>query len=107
MLNVTLLICLFILFVQDVKDNGLYTYRYDTTNGISQSENGFGGYSTGGSVQYISPEGIPISLQYEADANGFRARGAHIPTSPPIPDYILKSIEYNLREAKTKNLNYQ
>lgn len=32
-----------------------------------------------GSYSYISPEGIPISVDYIADENGFRAVGSFIP----------------------------
>lgn len=32
-----------------------------------------------GSYSYISPEGIPITVDYIADENGFRATGKHIP----------------------------
>ena len=38
-----------------------------------------------GSYSYISPEGIPISVTWEADENGFRAKGAHLPVAPPAP----------------------
>lgn len=83
------------IFGQDLKPDGTYSYRYESSNGIAANENGLGGYSSGGSAQWISPEGIPILLRYEADANGYRAFGDHIPTAHPIPDYILKSIEEN------------
>lgn len=78
-----------------MRPDGTYNYRYESSNGIAASENGLGGYSSGGSAQWISPEGIPILLRYEADANGYRAFGDHLPTAHPIPDYILKSIEQN------------
>lgn len=103
-----------------MKNDGAYNYRFDTSNGISANENGVGGYASGGSVQWISPENIPIFLTYTADATGYHPQGihfieinclkiskkypkskiefilgSHLPKSPPIPDYILKSIEVN------------
>ncbi|XP_049873318.1 larval cuticle protein LCP-14-like [Pectinophora gossypiella] len=50
-----------------------------------------------GSNQYISPDGQTIQLSYVANENGYQPQGAHLPTPPapePIPDYILRSIEY-------------
>lgn len=32
-----------------------------------------------GKIFYTSPEGIPITLSYVADAEGFRAVGDHLP----------------------------
>nr|CAD7204386.1 unnamed protein product [Timema douglasi] len=32
-----------------------------------------------GSYSYVSPEGIPVSVSYIADENGFRATGSHLP----------------------------
>lgn len=48
-----------------------------------------------GSYSYTSPEGAPISVSYVADENGFRASGAHLPTPPPVPEAIQRSIAYN------------
>lgn len=46
-------------------------------------------------MQYTSPEGIPIETSYVADENGYQPQGAHLPTPPPIPEAILRSLEYN------------
>lgn len=48
-----------------------------------------------GSYSYTSPEGKQIAVNYIADENGFRASGDHLPTPPPIPDAILRSLQYN------------
>ena len=48
-----------------------------------------------GSFSYTSPEGVPITLNYVADENGFHAEGAHLPTPPPIPEAIAKALAYN------------
>lgn len=53
------------------------------------------GISVQGSFAYTSPEGVPIQTQYAADENGFRAVGNAIPTPPPIPEAILRSLEWN------------
>lgn len=81
-------------FVNEIKEDGSYHYQFDTTNGIAQQEAGVGGHYATGSAQYYSPEGALIHLTYTADENGFQPQGAHLPTPPPIPEAILKSLEY-------------
>ncbi|XP_065361791.1 pupal cuticle protein Edg-78E-like [Calliphora vicina] len=81
-------------FVNEIKEDGSYNYQFDTTNGIAQQESGVGGHYATGSSQYYSPEGELIQLTYTADENGFQPQGAHLPTPPPIPAAILKSLEY-------------
>lgn len=55
-----------------------------------------------GSFSYTSPEGQPISLSYIADENGFQAQGAHLPTPPPIPEAILRSLAYNAQAERSQ-----
>ena len=47
-----------------------------------------------GNFEWVSPEGEKIALQYVADENGYQPQAAHLPTPPPIPDHIIKAIEY-------------
>lgn len=77
---------------------------FEADNGISAQEQGRPGsgkeaaVEAQGAFQYTAPDGSPISLTYVADENGFQPQGAHLPvgpTPPPIPEYILRSIEYN------------
>ncbi|XP_037928792.1 pupal cuticle protein Edg-78E-like [Teleopsis dalmanni] len=81
-------------FKSDLKEDGSYTYQYDTSNGIAAQESGVGGYYASGSSAYYSPEGQLIQLTYTADENGFHPSGEHLPTPPPIPAAILKALEY-------------
>lgn len=46
-----------------------------------------------GSYSYTAPDGQIITVNYIADELGFRATGAHLPTPPPIPEAIKKSLE--------------
>lgn len=72
---------------------------YATSNGIQQEESGHlknaDTSEVHGSYSYTSPEGKQISVNYVADEYGFRPSGEHLPTPPPIPDAILRSIQYN------------
>lgn len=82
----------------DVAPDGSYQYAYETSNGIAAQESGVGGVQASGAASHTSPEGIPISLTYTADADGFHPAGAHLPippTPPPIPAAILRSLEWN------------
>ncbi|XP_074032868.1 pupal cuticle protein 20 isoform X1 [Leptinotarsa decemlineata] len=88
--------------------DGSYSWLYETGNGIAAQERGFlknvgpeGAQQAEGGFSYTAPDGQRISLQYVADENGFRPVGAHLPTPPPIPDAILRSLEANrLEEAR-------
>ncbi|XP_017003550.2 endocuticle structural glycoprotein SgAbd-8 [Drosophila takahashii] len=78
----------------EVKPDGTYSWEFGTSNGIDAQENGLGGVQAVGSVRYTAPDGSPIQLEYTADENGYRPTGAHLPTPPPIPDYILRALAY-------------
>ncbi|XP_067648309.1 pupal cuticle protein Edg-78E-like [Eurosta solidaginis] len=78
----------------DVNPDGSYQYGYATSNGIQAEESGVGGLHATGSYGYYSPEGQPIQVSYTVDENGYHPVGDHLPTPPPIPDYILRSLAY-------------
>ncbi|XP_043648518.1 endocuticle structural glycoprotein SgAbd-8 [Drosophila teissieri] len=78
----------------EINPDGSYSWEYGTSNGIDAQESGVGGVQAAGSVSYAAPDGTPIQLQYTADENGYRPTGAHLPTPPPIPDYILRALAY-------------
>lgn len=83
-------------FVNELKqEDNSYKYQFETSNGIAQQEQGVGGYYASGSSQYYDPEGQLIQLTYTADENGFQPQGEHLPTPHPIPEAILKSLEWN------------
>lgn len=87
----------------EVNFDGSYKYSFETGNGIVAEESGFlrnaGNPETEaqvaqGSSSYTSPEGLQIRLTYLADENGFQPQGAHLPTSPPIPEAIQRALDY-------------
>lgn len=65
---------------------------YQTDNGIHHEEEEDNNGYVKGRYTYKSPEGQLIDLKYEADVNGFRPSGIHLPTSPPIPDAFFLAI---------------
>ncbi|XP_060516889.1 endocuticle structural glycoprotein SgAbd-2-like [Cylas formicarius] len=88
----------------EVNFDGSFRSSFQTSNGISIQEQGQlknAGSKNGeaqevqGTIQYSSPDGTPVQLQYIADENGFQPQGGHLPVPPPIPDAIQKSIEWN------------
>uniref|UniRef100_A0A182IY58 Uncharacterized protein n=1 Tax=Anopheles atroparvus TaxID=41427 RepID=A0A182IY58_ANOAO len=77
-----------------LEPDGAYSYKYSTSNGIQAEESGIGGQSVQGSASWVGDDGVPIVLTYTADENGFHPQGVHLPTPPPIPEYILRALRY-------------
>jgi hypothetical protein len=78
----------------DIRPDGSYEYAYETSNGIAASESGVGGETAQGEFSYTGDDGIPIRLTYTADENGFQPQGDHLPTPHPVPEYILRALEW-------------
>ncbi|KAF5272768.1 hypothetical protein FQA39_LY07795 [Lamprigera yunnana] len=80
--------------------DGSYRFHYETGNGISAHEEGRPtaqgpegpAVTSQGGFSYTGPDGIQYSITYTADENGFHPVGAHLPTPPPIPEAILRSL---------------
>ncbi|KAJ6633501.1 Endocuticle structural glycoprotein SgAbd-2 [Pseudolycoriella hygida] len=82
--------------------DGSYQYAYETGNGIQAAEQGYvknAGQKDNeiqvaeGYFQYTGDDGIPISLKYVADENGFQPQGDHLPTPVPLPKEIIEAYE--------------
>jgi len=83
---------------EDITPGSSHVYDYSTANGINHNEvtfvrqPGYNGYGASleptadlvkkGTYSYTSPEGKTTSMSYEADANGFRPVGSHLPVAP-------------------------
>ncbi|KMY98891.1 pupal cuticle protein Edg-78E isoform X2 [Drosophila simulans] len=81
-------------FDSDFQPEGDYKYHYETSNGISAAEAGSLRNEAIGEFSWTSPEGQLVKISYVAGENGYLPEGDLLPTPPPIPDAILKSLEY-------------
>ncbi|XP_065082117.1 pupal cuticle protein Edg-78E-like [Ochlerotatus camptorhynchus] len=77
-----------------LEPDGKYAWKYSTSNGIQAEESGQGGVAVQGSASWVGDDGVPIVLTYTADENGYHPQGVHLPTPPPIPEYILRALRY-------------
>ncbi|XP_045498191.1 cuticle protein CP14.6-like [Colias croceus] len=79
-----------------------YRYGYETSNGIKGEESGVlknagredEGLEVQGSHSYIGNDGQTYSIKYIANENGYQAQGAHLPTPVPVPEYIVRALDY-------------
>ncbi|CAG7823674.1 unnamed protein product [Allacma fusca] len=86
--------------VMETDHNGTYNMETETGDGIrrvvrgslKQMPNSSPVAVSSGTISWTSPEGTNFSLSYTADENGFHPVGDHLPTPPPTPEAILKSL---------------
>ncbi|KAM7343865.1 larval cuticle protein 2-like [Cochliomyia hominivorax] len=81
------------LLKSDVRADG-FDAALETSNHIHQVSSGDEHGNMHGDFSWISPEGVHVEIKYVADENGYQPVGDLIPTPPPIPEAILKAIEY-------------
>lgn len=90
---------------QGPNSDGSYNWAYEGANGVKAEEKGtLKEVGTGadakkiivveGKFSYNNQDGSRVELTYVADENGFRAMGAHLPTPPPMPPAIYRSLEW-------------
>ncbi|XP_032591049.1 larval cuticle protein 2 [Drosophila grimshawi] len=77
----------------DVRADG-FSSELKTSNGIEQTASGDEHGSIHGSFSWTSPEGEHVLVNYVADENGYHPEGAVLPTSPPIPDAIVRALDW-------------
>lgn len=58
-----------------------------------------------GSYSYTAPDGQIINIEYTADEFGFRVKGDHIPTPPPISPEIQKGLDLIYAGIKANEVN--
>ncbi|XP_013110547.2 larval cuticle protein 4-like [Stomoxys calcitrans] len=77
----------------DVRHDG-FDYNLETSNHIRETASGDEHGNIHGSFEFLSPEGEHIKVSYVADEHGFHPESDVLPKPHPIPEHILKSIEY-------------
>jgi len=86
---------------ENVNDgDGRYNFFYETGNGITHEESGYlanpgtdnEAQTVQGYYQYYGDDGRLFKTVYKADDHGFQPEGDHLPTPPPIPPEIQKSL---------------
>jgi len=56
-----------------------------------------------GQFSCTGDDGIPIRLTYTVEENGFVTRGAHLPTTLPVPVAIQRTLQYLALRYQTEN----
>ncbi|KAF9410353.1 hypothetical protein HW555_010532 [Spodoptera exigua] len=88
-------------YENEINEEG-YHYAFETSDGTKAEQQGRvypgaqpeeGSLTVSGSYSYVGDDGQTYTVTYTADENGYRAEGAHLPTPPPIPAEILKSLQ--------------
>ncbi|KAJ8732713.1 hypothetical protein PYW07_015312 [Mythimna separata] len=88
-------------FDKEQGTDGSYKTAYETGNNIQANEEGYlkpygedhSALVQQGSYSYTAPDGQIITVEYTADEMGFRVKGDHIPTPPPVSPEIQKGLD--------------
>ncbi|KAL4706541.1 hypothetical protein ACJJTC_015739 [Scirpophaga incertulas] len=90
-------------FDKEQGTDGSYKTAYETGNNIQAEEQGYlktvgdsqdaNALVQSGSYSYTAPDGQVITVEYTADEFGFRVKGDHIPTPPPVSPEIQKGLD--------------
>lgn len=90
--------------------------RYETGNNIQAEEQGYlkavgdkqdqSALVQIGSYTYTAPDGQVIAAEYTADEFGFRVKGDHIPTPPPVSPEIQKGLDLIYAGIKANQVIY-
>ncbi|XP_042887677.1 cuticle protein AM1159-like [Penaeus japonicus] len=96
-------------------EGGAYSFKYETENGIAQTEEGAPGLegqtNVQGSFSYLLDDGSVVELRYKADENGFQAESPLLPVAPEfpheIPQFVLDQIAFAEEQRRLEALNPQ
>ncbi|KAF9791580.1 hypothetical protein SFRURICE_008798 [Spodoptera frugiperda] len=88
-------------YENEINEDG-YHYAFETSDGTKSEQQGRvypgakpeeGSLVVSGSYSYVGDDGQTYTVTYIADENGYRAEGAHLPTPPPVPAGISRSLQ--------------
>ncbi|XP_021702237.1 larval cuticle protein LCP-30 isoform X2 [Aedes aegypti] len=85
---------------RELNEDGFF-YRFLTENNIEVAQTGRienrGSDNevlrTKGFYEFVGDDGVRYRVDYIADENGFQPTGEHLPTPPPIPEEIVRSLQ--------------
>lgn len=85
-----------------MKSKSPFSISFETADGTKAEQAGslkvldkdHAGQAVSGRVSYQGDDGKTYTLTYTADENGFQPQGDHIPVAPPVPEPILRALQY-------------
>ncbi|CAD7013191.1 endocuticle structural glycoprotein SgAbd-3 [Ceratitis capitata] len=85
-----------------VEYDGKFHYHYELGDGSKASQDGVlknvdpehQGESIEGKFAFVGDDGKEYLVSYIADENGYQPIGDHLPTPPPVPESVLKTLKY-------------
>lgn len=77
---------------QDVTAEGFHV-QLELDNHVHREEVG-DVHGSKGSYGWIAPDGTKVELSYVADENGYQPKSDLLPTPPPVPEAIVRALEY-------------
>ncbi|KAK0086242.1 hypothetical protein PV325_008047 [Microctonus aethiopoides] len=95
----------------EMQPDGPYQYAYENTDGTKKNEEGTlgqGGDENGpainaqGGYSYVGDDGATYSLTYIANENGFQPVADYLPTPPPTPEAIARSLDFIRSHPQTE-----
>ncbi|XP_052743734.1 endocuticle structural glycoprotein SgAbd-2 [Bicyclus anynana] len=99
-------------YENEIDDKGWH-YAYETSDGTKAEQDGRilpgvqpeeGSLAVSGSFSYVGDDGQTYTVTYTADETGYHPSGDHLPTPPPIPDDILKSLQLTAAASDVSGL---
>ncbi|KAL1513530.1 hypothetical protein ABEB36_002931 [Hypothenemus hampei] len=94
----------------NLKPNGSFRWSYESSDGSKQEQEGNesiqGGQVIQGSFEHYDPDGALRKNSFVADERGYIPSSEDLPVGPPIPDYIVRSLERNAAHPEEESPEY-